>query len=141
MKILKTAAALLLAATLLVACGSDDAEPEGGGGGTAVDVIAADFAFKPTIVRVDPGEEVTLTLENQGEAEHSFTSEELDIEVEAEGGESAETTFTAPAEDGSFEFFCEYHPDEMRGELHVGNPPGGGMPTDDGGGDGDGNQY
>ena len=127
---------VLAVTAVSAACGGDDTGngdgAAAGGGGTAVDVVAADFAFKPATLKLDPGEEVSLTLDNQGEAEHSFTSEELDVEVEAEGGASAETTFSAPEEDGAFEFFCEYHPDDMRGEILVGDAaPGGGMPTED----------
>jgi plastocyanin len=105
-----------------VACGDDNGEGGGGSGnGSAtqsVDLTAQDFAFDPSTIEVDSGAEVELTFNNEDDVEHSFTAEDLDAEVEAEGGESATTTFTAP-ESGTVEFFCKYHPDQMMGEISV----------------------
>jgi plastocyanin len=110
------------------ACGSDDSNGGGGGGdgggGATVEVTAQDFSFDPTTVELEPGAETTVTLVNEGEQEHSFTSEELDIDVEAEGGEEAETTVTAP-DSGSFDFFCRYHADQMKGTISVGGEASG----------------
>jgi plastocyanin len=106
---------LVAALALLAACGNDD----GGGGGESLEVTAADFSFDPTTLEVEPGAEVTVTLINDGETEHSFSIEDPEVEVEAEAGEEAETTFTAPDE-GTVEFFCKYHPTQMTGELVVG---------------------
>jgi plastocyanin len=119
-------------ALLGAACGDDSADTtEGdGGGGTAVDVEAADFSFEPTTIDASAGDEIELTLTNSGEVEHSFTIEGL-FEVEAEGGEEASGTFTAP--DSSVEFFCKYHPDQMTGELTIdGQSAGGGGGADSG---------
>jgi plastocyanin len=115
---------LFVAAGVLafVACGDDNGEGGGGSGnGSAtqsVDLTAQDFAFDPSTIEVDSGAEVELTFNNEDDVEHSFTAEDLDAEVEAEGGESATTTFTAP-ESGTVEFFCKYHPDQMTGEISV----------------------
>jgi plastocyanin len=113
----RIAVALLLVAGLglLAACGND----AGGGDGEALEVTASDFSFDPTTLEVEPGAEVTVTLINDGEAEHSFSIEDPEVEVEAEGGEEAETSFTAPDE-GTLDFFCKYHPTQMTGELVVG---------------------
>jgi plastocyanin len=100
------------------ACGGDDDGGGDGGGATSVEIAAQDFSFDPTTLELPAGGEVTLTLNNEGEAEHSFTVEDLDVETEAEGGESSETTFTAP-DSGTTEFFCKYHPDQMTGEITV----------------------
>jgi plastocyanin len=106
----------LVVGTLFIfpACGGDD---EGGGGSTSLDVTAQDFEFAETSLTAPAGEEVELQFTNDGEAEHSFTVDDLEVEVEAEGGESATTNFTADA--GTYEFHCEYHPDQMTGELTV----------------------
>ncbi len=112
---------VLAGVVALTSCGGDDEQGggEGGGGGTeSVELTAQDFSFDPTTIEVDPGAEVEVTLTNEDEAEHSFTVEELDVEVEAHGGESATTTFTAP-DSGSVEFICKYHPDQMTGEITV----------------------
>lgn len=104
------------------ACGDDNGDGGGGsgnGGATqSVDLTAQDFAFDPSSIEVDSGAEVELTFNNEDDVEHSFTAEDLDAEVEAEGGESATTTFTAP-ESGTVEFICKYHPDQMTGEISV----------------------
>lgn len=119
-----------LAVSLFVfvaACGDDDAE-EGGGdtGGQAqtVRVTAADFAFTPTSIDAAPGDEVTITLANDDDTEHSFTIDDGVIDIEAEGGESASGTFTVP--DGGAEFYCKYHPDKMHGNVGGGSDSGSG---------------
>jgi hypothetical protein len=60
------------------------------------------------------------------------------VETEAEGGESAEVSFTAP-EEGAVEFHCKYHPDQMTGEISVDGSAAGGNGGDkeDSGGGGD----
>jgi plastocyanin len=104
------------------ACGDDNGDGGGGsgnGGATqSVNLTAQDFAFDPSTIEVDSGAEVELSFNNEDDVEHSFTAEDLDAEVEAEGGESATITFTAP-ESGTVEFMCKYHPDQMTGEISV----------------------
>jgi plastocyanin len=107
-------AAVVVGVVVFGACGDDGG---GGGGSETLQVTAQDFEFSDTSPTAPADTEVTVEFTNEGEAEHSFTVEELDVEVEAEGGESAETSFTAEA--GTYEFHCEYHPDQMTGELTV----------------------
>ncbi|MPZ69713.1 MAG: hypothetical protein GEU71_09295 [Actinobacteria bacterium] len=120
-------------ALLAVACG-DEETPSGGSGGDSgeITVTAEDFAFSETEISLEPGAEVELTLVNRDDAEHSFTSDDLGVEVEAEGGEEASTTLTAPDEDGTFEFHCEYHPDQMTGTVVVGEGGSSGGSKDSG---------
>jgi cytochrome c oxidase subunit 2 len=123
---LRLALLLVTAALVVGACGGDDDDSgsgDGGGNGggseaQSIEVTAANFAFDPTTIEVEPGQEITVTLVNDDDAEHSFTVEDLDVEVEAHGGESADVTFTAP-DSGSVEFHCEYHPEQMRGEISI----------------------
>jgi plastocyanin len=122
-------AALIVAALLVGACGEDDDGGSGSGSGDSVELVAQDFSFDPTTLDLPAGEEVTVTLTNEGEAEHSFTVEDLDVETEAEGGESAEVSFTAPDE-GAVEFHCKYHPDQMTGEISVDGSAAGGSGSD-----------
>ena len=132
-------AAIGTIALLFAACGDEGGSGDASGGGTeqSVTVTAADFSFAETEIQVDPGAAVELTLDNTGDAEHSFTSDDLDVEVEAEGGEEASTTFDAP-DSGTFEFHCRYHPDGMTGQIVVGEGgasdtggSGGGQPEED----------
>ena len=134
----KPGIAVVAAATLLlVACGGEESSGgstgEAAGGGQETTVVAEDFQFQTTKLEFRAGEDVTVTLDNQGEAEHTFSIEELEVEAEAAGGETAETTFTMPDE-GTFEFFCEYHPEDMTGTLSVIGATGGGGDTGGGGG-------
>jgi plastocyanin len=121
---LHLAALLVTAAVLVGACGGDDDDSgsgnggDGGGEAQSVELTAANFTFDPTTIEAAPGQEIQVTLVNDDSAEHSFTVEDLDVEVEAEGGESADVSFTAP-DSGSVEFHCEYHPDQMKGEITV----------------------
>ncbi|MEO8323968.1 MAG: cupredoxin domain-containing protein [Actinomycetota bacterium] len=126
-------------ALVLVACGDEGGSGDASGGGAkqSVTVTAADFSFAETEIQVDPGATVDLTLDNTGDAKHSFTSDDLDVEIEAEGGAEASTTFDAP-DSGTFEFHCEYHPDAMTGQIVVGEGgasdtggSGGGGPAED----------
>jgi plastocyanin len=109
-----------LAAGLVVfsACGGGDegSENGGGSGGSDVTVIAENISYDTEVIEAEPGEEVEVTLQNNDSTEHTISIEEQDVEIEAEGGESATGTITGP-ESGSVEFFCEYHPDQMRGEV------------------------
>jgi len=119
------ARALVIAAVLLSsACG---AEPEaappsetggGGGGGGGIQVIAADFSFSPSELELKPGQEGELTLKNEDGTTHSFTSDELGVDIEAEGGASASTSLTAP-DSGTVEWHCRFH-SQMTGAISVG---------------------
>lgn len=101
------------------ACGSDDPET-GAAVSQTLTVEAFDFYFDPTALAVDVGAEVTIELTNSGSVAHSWTSTDLDAEVEASSGETSSLTFTAPAEPGSYDFFCEFHPDQMQGTISIG---------------------
>ena len=127
-------AILLGASMLLTACGgdggtdttTDDAAEEpaedaggdaGGGGGEPVAVEAFDFGFKPTKISVTSGDEISVSLENTGSAPHTFTAEELDVDISAGGGETAEGSFTA-GDPGDYEYICTIHP-QMKGTITV----------------------
>ena len=113
---------VLLAAMLLFvgACGGGDGGDTGAAVENTLNVEAFDNYFDPTTLSVDVGAEVTIEFTNSGSVEHSWTSSDLDAEVEAGAGEESSVTFTAPAEPGSYDYFCEYHPDEMQGTISIG---------------------
>jgi plastocyanin len=113
--------ALLLA---LAACGSSSSSG-GSGSGTPLTVTAADFRFSPTQLSAQPGETITVTLQNQGKTEHSFTLDSGNGSVDADPGESKTLTFTAP-QSGTLSFHCKYHPTQMKGTITVGGSGAGG---------------
>lgn len=90
-----------------------------------VDVTAGEGYFEPDVIMVNQGQDVTVVVENVTEEDHTFTIDELDVDVSLAPGEQEEVTFTA-ADEGSFEFYCDEpgHRDAgMYGYLEVGEEP------------------
>ena len=83
-----------------------------------VTVTTKNFKFQPDALEGHATHTVDLTFSNEDDTAHSFTIDEMDVDVEAEGGQETQSTFT-PEELGTFEFYCKYHPDEMKGKLEV----------------------
>ena len=131
--------ALMAALVMLVAaCGSEPEAAEGGagddgqaaGGGTELLVEAYDFRFEVEgAILPDPGEDVTVRLVNEGEAPHTFSSEEVDLDVTTDPGGKGEGSFTVP-ESGTVDFQCNIHTN-MKLTLTTGES----VTTDTGGGE------
>lgn len=119
--------ALAFVAVFGLACGTDETAGEPDVPLDRVEVVAANFAFDPTSISADPGDVINVILVNEDDVEHSFTIDDV-VDVEAHGGEDASGSFTAP--DSTVEFYCRYHPDQMRGEVTIGGSSG----ADTGGG-------
>ncbi|MBA3552655.1 MAG: cupredoxin domain-containing protein [Actinobacteria bacterium] len=114
------AAGAVIVAMVATGCGGDDGGnggDTGDGGGSGVTVTAADFSFDPTELSVSSGDTVTVT--NDGAASHTFTIEEHEdaVDEEVAPGDTADVTIDVPA--GEYEFYCEFHPDQMTGTLTV----------------------
>ena len=120
MKLMRVLAALSIVALLGAACGGDDdtggATGDGGGGGGSVTLTAADFAFDPESLSVAAGD--TIELVNEDDTEHNITVEDADIDEDVDPGDTT-TVDVGEVEAGSYDFFCEYHPDQMTGTLEV----------------------
>ncbi len=89
-----------------------------------VNVTAGEGYFDPDVITVDLGQDVTVVVENVTEEDHTFTIDELDVDVSLAPGAQEEVTFTA-AEEGNFEFYCDEpgHRDAgMYGYLEVSDP-------------------
>ena len=132
----------LLAVLVLLAasCGGGGEQQGGGGGGgtitlsdgqlavdrgtarvsgTAATIDAGDFFFSPTILEGPPGQEVTLTVTNTGQALHNFSIPGGSVDVDLQAGESTTVTVTFPSS-GAVTFECKYHlAQDMRGELRA----------------------
>lgn len=105
-----------IAAGLLVlaACGSSGPEK--------ISVTTTDFKFDPMTWTVSAGNEVELTIKNEGTLEHEwvlikkgmevtmpFDADDEDKvfwEMEAASGETKTETFTAPSEPGTYTIVC-----------------------------------
>ena len=92
---------------------------------TAIAISARDNTFEPAAFRVPAGQQVTLTLRNDGIALHDWQL----LNVRDPGGaaiktpllpagQSATLRFTV-ATPGEYAYYCEVHPVEMRGTLTV----------------------
>lgn len=122
---------LLIAVPLalaIAACGDDDDNASGDGtaGATspaaettaspeattpsgeseAIDISAQDFAFAPASISGVAGEELTATITNTGSAPHTFTIDDLDVDVQLGAGEAATVSFTSTGDDT---FYCRFH--------------------------------
>ena len=53
----------------------------------SLEVEADDYYFSPTFVKVQPGEKVTITLKNEGNTTHTFTSTGLDVDKQVSAGQ------------------------------------------------------
>ncbi len=113
-------AGLLVIAAALPGCVFQEEDDEPDLASASASVEAFDFYFEPTTVFFERAVEATVTLTNNGSVAHSFTVADLDVEVEVEPGSEASTTFVTPDEPIAYEFFCQFHPEEMTGSLSIG---------------------
>ena len=171
----RTAATLALALTLgsvAAACGEEPTIRGGQGqpggddaaGGAAFDISQVedhgaadlsgqsetsleldDFYFEPTVLMGEPGQTLSIELENEGQAPHTFTIESADIDEELQPGDKVETDVTFP-DSGALTFICRFHAGQgMQGALSVSGDlgatgteseeKGGGSGSGSGGGD------
>jgi plastocyanin len=87
-------------------------------GGEQVSLTAKGIAWSQTQLNLQAGQQVTVKVDNQDTVEHNFTLKEANADKDVEGGESVEVSFMAPAA-GSYQFFCKYHPSQMKGTVTV----------------------
>jgi plastocyanin len=133
--------ALVTTAAVFVACGDDNG---GGNGGveadgsdtpvelsgevtnkgtedvtnsTELEVEADDFYFEPTFVKATPGSTITVTITNEGDANHTFTIDDARIDNEIAPAGNAEASVTVP-DDGIVNFYCRFHRSQgMQGAM------------------------
>jgi plastocyanin len=130
MRRLRVVVAALAGALVLAAggCGGDEGGGSGGnatattaasgGGGEELRLTAKDIKWDTTTLQLTSGSSYRVEVTNDDSVEHNFTFERAGVNQDVEGGENATVAFTAPAA-GSYEFFCEYHPQGMRGTVTV----------------------
>lgn len=127
-----TVLGVLLILTLIAAsCGDEggtitlDGEPandhgtEDVSGESSLEFELDDFYFSPTVLQGEPGQTVTLEAFNEGEAAHTFTSEELGVDEQVDREAEASIDITFP-DSGQIVFVCRFHEGQgMRGALEV----------------------
>jgi plastocyanin len=88
-------------------------------GKKAFTIDAEDFFFSPNVLTGSAGQQLTLTIDNQGAATHTFTiaSEHIDVTLAPGTQQTVKVTFP---NSGSTEFLCRFHESMgMTGELQV----------------------
>ena len=93
-----------------------------GGNSNTISVTTTDFHFDPQTWTVSAGQEVTVTITNNGANEHEWVllkpgtsvtqpfdeddEDKVFWEIEAQPGETKTETFTAPSEAGTYTVVC-----------------------------------
>jgi plastocyanin len=95
--------------------GEDDSDDESGGGGADADVQANNFAFSPTELEIEAGEDIHVKNGNAN-TPHTFTVEGTDIDLRLDPLEVEEARIDL--DPGDYGFHCELHP-QMTGTLTV----------------------
>ncbi len=81
-----------------------------------VELVTADIEFDPKSIDADAGQ-VSVFVDNEDTVLHTFTIEDLDVDLDIPAGKAARVTFDAEA--GEYEFFCQPHKEDMEGTLTV----------------------
>ncbi len=123
-----TAALALIAA----ACGEDDPDIAQTGttapasepaSGDQVTIIADDIAFDTTTLDATVSQPLSISFDNRDEGIahnlHVQGTTEGDTKTDIAEGPTTQTLAVTFAEAGRFEFFCDVHPQQMRGAITV----------------------
>ena len=137
-KVLLVGAALVL---VMAACSSsgDDSGDDGDGGEAPVELQGTvndeggigevsnseiemeldDFYFGPTFAQTEGGNPVTVSLFNEGETQHTFTIDSLDVDEVLQPDATVEVEVTLP-ESGAVRYYCRFHADQgMQGAFYA----------------------
>lgn len=108
---------LVALAAIVPACEGETAPPEACTDPAPVSSVQlADFAFRPDCLSADPG--ATIALDNTGDAPHTFTVEDTDVDVNVDAGSSGEADL-GTVDPGTYAVTCTFHP-QMEATLTVG---------------------
>lgn len=77
--------------------------------GGAATIEAADYYFKATFLKATAGSTVTLTVENKGQMEHTFTVDAQKIDVSLKPGDTKTVTVKVPSDGKPVIFYCRFH--------------------------------
>ena len=100
---------------LLPACGGGGARRECEVQSESGRVQLEDFAFRPSCLQAPP--DGVIRLVNTGEAPHTFTVADADLDVKLDPGASDEISF-ANVDPGSYAVTCTFHP-QMEATVSV----------------------
>ncbi len=119
--------ALMGVAVTAAACGGGSSAPAiritPGGGGATLEMTVGDNFYKPNEFRVPAGQSVTLNVTNKGQAVHTVrlagpdnryeTGDDTQIDPPMiKPTQTVSLVWTAPTDPGTYNFRCDYHPEE-----------------------------
>jgi plastocyanin len=81
-----------------------------------VQLVAKDIEFSVTSLTAEAGE-VSVIVDNQDPTFHTFTIDELDVDLDIPASKTARVTFQA--EPGVYEFYCVPHESDMEGTIEI----------------------
>lgn len=81
-----------------------------------IELVTKDLEFQDTSLQAEGGQ-VSVFVRNEDATLHTFTIEELGVDLDVPASKSARVTFDA--EPGEYEFICEPHKEDMKGTLTV----------------------
>ena len=85
--------------------------------GDTIEMEADDFYFGPTFIKGPAGAKITVDLENEGKAKHTFTIDDQKLDQELDAGAKATVSVTLPAS-GTLVYYCQFHQNQgMQGAL------------------------
>ena len=112
----KQVLAVLVTTLVLMACDRAEEPPEPCTDPVPTTSVAlADFAFRPDCLSADAG--ATITVENTGDAPHTFTVEGADVDVNLDAGASGNANL-AGVDPGTYVVTCTFHP-QMEATLTI----------------------
>jgi plastocyanin len=81
-----------------------------------IELVTKDIEFGQTSIEAEGGR-ISVFVDNQDATLHTFTIDELDVDLDIPASKSARVTFDA--EPGTYEFYCVPHEEDMEGTLRV----------------------
>ena len=108
--------AVVFVLSIVVGVGARATYEEPTRGSDDIELTTADTEFSPDSLEAGAGE-VTVFVTNEDGTLHTFTIDDLDVDLAIPAGTSARVTFDA--EPGTYEFYCVPHQPDMDGELTI----------------------
>ncbi len=114
-------AAIAAMALVLTGCfakqNTREEAPAGEQGTQEVGIDLVNAAFAPKAIEARAGQPLIVELHNKGFTAHTFTSEQLGVDVVLERGQDRTITIS-PQPAGTNRFYCRFHQGEgMRGQV------------------------
>ena len=81
-------------------------------------ITAKNIKYSPTTITLKKGQKVTFSVKNMDKIKHNLNIKGLKVNTDVPGTKTGIATLT-PNVAGTYEFHCEYHPQQMKGTITV----------------------